>query len=165
MYSGDEEHSSYPADIVSDIAAGTTQSLTETANFTRVAGNIFQGSALSTRSTRFRGKAGVPKENPWHREFKAKLCEIQTPTMLDRVYAFLFSSSSIKLRIMEKETRTKFSAVKNSMMHYLMLKTKSVALKSEYDKHDFFSGNCHKFWTNLSKISMSVRNAPAYAQI
>ena len=42
-YSGNEDHSSCPTEIVSDIAASTIQSVTETANFTRMVGHTFQG--------------------------------------------------------------------------------------------------------------------------
>ena len=92
-YIGYEDRSSCPTEIVSDIAANTTQSLPETTNFSRIDGHTFQGLVLSTGSTRLRGEADMPQENPRHRNFKAKVCGLQTPSVRDRLYTFLLSSS------------------------------------------------------------------------
>ena len=66
---------------------------------------------------------------------------------------------------MGKETQTKHSGVKNSVICYLMLKAQSVVSKGESDWDDFFKGKDREFWSNPSTISTLVRTAPSDAEI
>ena len=97
--------------------------------------------------------------NPWYRDYTAKLCGLRTPSVRDRVYTFLLGSYLNELRAIGRETRTKHSGVKNTVICQLMLKAQEVVASGQLDLDGFFDARFRSFWTNLSKILTPIRAA------
>ena len=105
------------------------------------------------------------QENPWHRDYRAKLCGLAVPTMRDRAYTFLISSSLNELRALGRKTRKKLSVLKNAVVCYLLLKAQAVISSGEADWSEFFCEAFQDFWANPSKIFTQVCIAPSDMEI
>lgn len=103
--------------------------------------------------------------SPWHRDYKTKMCGLQIPSVRDRVYTFLLHSSLNDLRAMGRETRTKHTGVKNTVICYLLCKAMKAVSSGEVEWDEFFGGRFRRFWANPSKISTPVRIAPSSEDI
>ena len=60
-------------------------------------------------------------ENPWHRDYKPKHCGLFPATVRDKVYTFLYSSSTTQLIEMARKTKSKQAGPKNTLICYLLL--------------------------------------------
>ena len=103
----------------------------------------------------------VNQPNPWHRDYTAKMCGLHAPSIRDRVYTFLLSSSLNELRKMCRETRAKQAGVKNAVICHLLIKGKTVVSDGTVEWNEFFNGRLGKFWSNPAKISTPIRFAPS----
>lgn len=103
--------------------------------------------------------------DPWDREYRSELCGFREPTIRDKVYTFLTSSSTAETRIIASETKTKQVGVKNSGICLLMQNGQKAVSRGEADWDTFFQGRFRRFWSAPKNQSLSVRVALTEEQI
>jgi len=111
-----------------------------------------------------RGQAAGMDEtaiSPWARDYKSPACGFRQPTIRDKVYTFLISSSLNELRAMGRETKTKHSGVKNAVICYLLLNAQKAVARGDVDWDGFFQGRMRRFWSLPGNVSTQVRCAPS----